>query len=270
MGSARRVLGTMELDCSVGAVYVPPFGKSLYGPTPNAARPPPAAAPSDEYTRTKRPMVTGTSVLAIRFKDGVVVAADTLASYGSLARYRDVRRMEEVSGTLVAGGGDYSDLQEVLEMSHFLSCEDYWADDGNRLTPQELHSYLARVLYQRRSKMDPLWNELIVAGVGEDGTPFLGQCDLHGTSFQDNTLATGYGAHIARPLLRERFSEDLDEDGAVAIIEECMKIMFYRDARTINNIQVARVKKDNVSISEPYSLPTYWMHGEAINRDGAF
>ena len=66
-------------------------------------------------------MVTGTSVLAIRFKDGVVVAADTLASYGSLARYRDVRRMEEVSGTLVAGGGDYSDLQEVLEMSHFLS-----------------------------------------------------------------------------------------------------------------------------------------------------
>lgn len=38
-------------------------------------------------------MVTGTSVLGIKFKDGIMLAADTLASYGSLAQIRDMKRL---------------------------------------------------------------------------------------------------------------------------------------------------------------------------------
>ena len=40
----------------------------------------------DPMKRTQQPIVTGTSVLGIKYKDGVMLAADTLASYGSLAR----------------------------------------------------------------------------------------------------------------------------------------------------------------------------------------
>ena len=41
---------------------------------------------------TMQPIVTGTSVLGIKTKHGVVIAADTLGSYGSLARFRDIKR----------------------------------------------------------------------------------------------------------------------------------------------------------------------------------
>lgn len=43
------------------------------------------------------PSVTGTSVLGLRFKDGVVIAADKLGSYGSMARFRDLSRILKVS-----------------------------------------------------------------------------------------------------------------------------------------------------------------------------
>src|SRR5690348_3383194 len=43
---------------------------------------------------------------------------------------------------------------------------------------------------------------------------FLGQVDLYGTAFQDTTLATGYGAHIARPLMRKAYRPDLSEEEA--------------------------------------------------------
>jgi hypothetical protein len=40
------------------------------------------------------PYVTGTSVLALKYKDGVLMACDTLASYGSTKRYKSVERMK--------------------------------------------------------------------------------------------------------------------------------------------------------------------------------
>lgn len=37
-----------------------------------------------------------------------------------------------------------------------------------------------------------------------------------------------------------------------------MKVLLYRDCRTLNNIQLSNVTKDGVEISEPYKLQTQW------------
>jgi 20S proteasome alpha/beta subunit len=51
-------------------------------------------------------------VLAVKYKDGVVIAADNLASYGSLARFTDVKRLKKFNRKAVVGfGGDVSDMQ---------------------------------------------------------------------------------------------------------------------------------------------------------------
>jgi len=55
----------------------------------------------------------------MKFKGGVIVAADTLGSYGSMAMFRDVDRLIKVNNTTVLGaGGDIADfqyLQHVIE-----------------------------------------------------------------------------------------------------------------------------------------------------------
>ena len=43
------------------------------------------------------PSVTGTSVLGVKFNGGVVIAADKLGSYGSMARFRDLSRILKAS-----------------------------------------------------------------------------------------------------------------------------------------------------------------------------
>jgi len=40
-------------------------------------------------------------------------------------------------------------------------------------------------MYNRRGKMDPLWNSLVVGGVEADGTPFLGTVGMIGTHYTD-------------------------------------------------------------------------------------
>merc|ERR1712054_338953 len=64
---------------------------------------------------TQQPLVTGTSVLAVKYKDGVVIAADNLGSYGSFARFTDVQRQQEVPP--VSGQPPHVSLQDALPPS---------------------------------------------------------------------------------------------------------------------------------------------------------
>jgi len=226
------------------------FGGKTYTPAP---------APKK---KTQDPIVTGTSILGIKYKDGVMMAADTLASYGSLARFREIQRVFPVGKqTLIGGGGEYSDFQYVLKTLDELITSDEITDDGSSLPPAAIHSYLTRVLYNRRNKFDPLWGSYVIAGF-RDGKSFLGVSDLQGTSYQDDTIATGFGNHLARPLLRNEFRKDMSKDDAKKLLETCMRVLFYRDARSLNRIQIATITAEGAFISDPYELSTDWSVGE--------
>jgi len=65
----------------------------------------------------RNPSTSGTSVLAIKYNGGVVFAADTLGSYGSLARYRNCERLLKVNeSTMIGCMGDYADFQHLKNM----------------------------------------------------------------------------------------------------------------------------------------------------------
>lgn len=66
-----------------------------------------------------------------------------------------------------------------------------------------------------------------------------------GTTYTAPTLATGFGAHIAQPLLREAVENKagidlkgplLTGEEAEKVLDDCMKVLFYRDARSINKV----------------------------------
>lgn len=114
-------------------------------------------------THTTSPIVTGTTVLAIKYNEGVMMAADTLASYGSLARYKDVRRIQKVGEhCLIGASGEMSDFQSLQEMLVNMHQEDVNSDDGYTKTPSEYFHYLRAIMYQRRNKFNPLWNQLLL------------------------------------------------------------------------------------------------------------
>jgi len=167
------------------------------------------------------------------------------ASFGSLARFKDVQRIFSVGdNTVIAYSGDVSDAQHieylldslmyhtllplffslVVPLTILRIRESHHQDDHlpNALT---IHNYLTRTMYNRRTKLDPLWNALLVAGVVPpsdtpltplpsslapqdavapekaaptgnpskdklDGSLFLGYVDLYGTTFSGPHIAT--------------------------------------------------------------------------------
>jgi len=215
-------------------------------------------------------MVTGGSVVALKYAGGVLVAADTLAAYGSLARFEGVSRMQSVGiggDTLLAAGGDISDYQQMLKMIETKANEEYAIDDGATMPPSALHHWLTRVMYQRRSKMDPLWNSIIVAGF-RNSKSYLGTTDLYGTMYEDNFVATGLGAHMALPLLRKYWREDITEEEARKLLIDCMRVLFYRDTRASAMLTIGKTDASGSSVGEPFMVDTYWEHPEFVKGGG--
>jgi 20S proteasome subunit beta 7 len=243
-----------------------------------------ATATSGRREHTTRPMVTGTSVVGLVYQGGVLLAADTLLSYGSMAKSQNAQRLHSIGGSVVVGAsGEYSDytkLLRVLEEKHLAETRTGLMEDGQtEVTAESTWNYLRMLFYSKRNKMNPYWNDVLVAGFTNvkegsadnlDGTPsqpFLGMVDKIGTTVSDNTLATGFGAWLALPLLREKWRPDLTEREARALLEDCMKVLFLRDCRASPQIQLAKVTQAEdgsvVSvISDPYILETQWDSAE--------
>ncbi|CAO3607828.1 unnamed protein product [Cunninghamella blakesleeana] len=196
-------------------------------------------------TRTQQPMITGTSIIAFKYKDGIMMGSDMLGSYGSLAN-------------------------SVIYNVYILARE-HCADDGHVLGTKNIYEYLWRVMYNRRSKFNPLWNSLVIGGI-DKGEKFLGYVDLRGTTYKTPTIATGFGSHLAQPILRKRVEgreDEITEEEAIEILNDCLRVLFYRDARSLNKIQRGKITEAGLDISEPYTLETEWSFAESIRGYGA-
>eukprot|EP01084_Bolivina_argentea_P067141 122345_1 len=212
-------------------------------------------------THTTRPIVTGTSVIALRTNSFVIMAADTLGSYGSLARFHNMKRIISVGdNTILGAGGEISDFQKIEEYLENLEEENFCYDDGVSLTAPEIHSYLTRVCYNRRSRVDPFYNQIAIGGI-VNNRPYLGYTDLFGTTFVDNYVATGFGAHFGYPLLRKGYEDlgaDMTINDAKKLLADIMRVLFYRDCKTIYIITFGIIDKSGVQINDPISIKTDW------------
>eukprot|EP00095_Tigriopus_kingsejongensis_P007445 maker-scaffold403_size186359-snap-gene-0.51 protein:Tk07445 transcript:maker-scaffold403_size186359-snap-gene-0.51-mRNA-1 annotation:"hypothetical protein DAPPUDRAFT_99667" len=224
--------------------------------------------PGNFKQHSQYPITTGSSVFGIRYKDGVVLAADTLGSYGSLARYPDIRRVIRVNETtVVACSGDFADFQFLQEVIHQKQVDEDITGGGVTMKPEALHCWITRFLYNKRSKFDPLWTTVIVGGM-QDDKPFLGYCNYIGVAFKDDTIATGIGMDLAVPIMREatekKKASELTLEEAKEIIRKCVAVCFLRDCRSSPRYNMAVVNQDGAVVEEPVVIETNWEYAKII------
>ncbi|GCC39156.1 hypothetical protein chiPu_0022730, partial [Chiloscyllium punctatum] len=59
--------------------------------------------------------------------------------------------------------------------------------------------------------------------------------DKLGVAYEASTVATGFGAYLAQPLMREvAEKQQISKDEGRQLIERCLKVLYYRDARSYN------------------------------------
>lgn len=96
------------------------------------------------------------------------------------------------------------------------------------------------------------------------GKPYLGYTDKLGASYVNNVIATGYGNYLAMPLLREETDkrkesgQPLTEAEAIALIQKCLQVLYYRDARSFNQYTISVINEQGTRVEGPFKLTTNW------------
>jgi len=208
-----------------------------------------------------QPITTVSSVLGIRFDGGVVVAGDIAGNYGRMQMFTNCPRIIKVhENCLVACTGDYADFQYLRDIIEDVIIDDERHQDGFQLKPRSIHTWLSRVLYNRRNKFDPLWTNFLVAGI-QDGKTFLGYTDKLGTAFETEYFATGFGNYLATGMLREAAEtkgDKLTKEEAVELMKKCLRVLYYRDALAYNRYQIGIVSAEGAHILGPFQLDSDW------------
>ena len=167
----------------------------------------------------------GTTVLALRFDDGVIVAGDRRATEGFQIAHRSIEKVfaaDDMSAVAIAGAAG-----PAVEMVRLFQTEleHYEKVEGERLTLEGKANKLSQMI---RANLPAAMQGLAVVPLfaGYDESRHQGRIfkyDITGGRYEeDDYHATGSGGKDARSSLKKRFRDDLARDEAVKVAIEAL------------------------------------------------
>jgi len=183
---------------------------------------------------------TGTTILGIVCKDGIVMASDSRVSMGhSIIIEKDMEKVYPLNDYLVfAGCGSATEAQKIGKL---LTAELKLKELKSRSRPSVQQS--AGLL----SNIQAMESAFILAGFDEDGTASL--YDITGgflRKVKDYTASIGSGMPYALGLLERQYKPGLSVKEGVELAKETLKSSMARDMGSGNGIHIFTVTKSGI------------------------
>ena len=186
-------------------------------------------------------MIPGSSAVAIKCKDGVVLGGDRRATWGYTVINKSTQKVFKITDHigLAAYGliGDFQILVKILRAQANL----YELDASERINTQSLAKLVSNFLYSR--KMMPLLTNLVVAGVDKDG-PKLYTLDAIGSLMPDDYAAAGTGMLLSYGILEAEYKPDMTMAEGEKLVEKAIRNAIKRDAMSGNGIDLLIITKE--------------------------
>jgi proteasome beta subunit len=187
---------------------------------------------------------TGATVVGIKCSDGVVVATDSLITWGThILSEKGVKAFKLTDTIVLASAGLTSDYQMLVNRLQ-AQIKLYELNQKKDITVKALSKMIANTLYSRR--MAPLFVQTVVVGVDANG-PQLFTLDMGGSLMPDEFTAAGSGTATAYGVLEDGFKPDLTVKEAEVIAINAVKAGIARDAQSGGDVRVMSVTESGVA-----------------------
>ena len=171
------------------------------------------------------PTSHATTVVAVRYRDGVVMAGDRRATMGNIISHRSIEKVfpaDRHSGVAIAGAA--GPAMEMVKLFQ-LQLEHYEKVEGSALSLEGKANQLAQMV---RSHLPAAMQGLAVVPLfaGYDtarGAGRLFQYDMTGGRYEETNFATtGSGGMLASTVIKVGFADDRPRDTAVDLVIDAL------------------------------------------------
>lgn len=205
---------------------------------------------------------TGTTILGIVCKDGVVMASDRQVTLGhSIAYDKRFQKLNQVNEYILIGfAGQVSGAQRITKV---LPAELKLKElrSKSRPTVKQAASLLSTMTYSgiRQPSMIPDIVEIFVGGVNENNTTGLYEVSADGALIEiDEYASTGSGMPYVLGLLERQYKKNMTIKEGVELAKEALKSSTQRDVYSGYGIDVFTITKDGIKkVVSQEILPDY-------------
>lgn len=194
---------------------------------------------------------TGTTIVGVVFKDGVVLGADTRATGGPIVCDKNCEKIHHIAPNIYCcGAGTAADTEQVTGMvSSALELHRYATGRTTRVI--SALSQLKAHLSQYRGQVSAA---LVLGGVDLLG-PHLHTVYPHGSTDTLPFATMGSGSLAAMSVFESSFREGMEKEEAVELVASAIKAGIFNDLGSGSNVDVCIITQDGAEMRRNMETP---------------
>ncbi|ODQ77310.1 hypothetical protein BABINDRAFT_163577 [Babjeviella inositovora NRRL Y-12698] len=208
----------------------------------------------------------GTTTLAFRFKEGIVVAVDSRATAGNWIASQTVKKVIEINpfllGTMAGGAADCQYWETWLGTQ----CRLHELREKERISVAAASKILSNLVYLYKGM--GLSMGTMVCGYTKKEGPTIYYVDSDGTRLKGDLFCVGSGQTFAYGVLDASYHWDLSVDEALELGKRSILAATHRDAYSGGSINLFHVTEQGWVFHGNYDVgPLFW---ETKAQEGSF
>ncbi|KAJ2801606.1 proteasome core particle subunit beta 2 [Coemansia guatemalensis] len=206
---------------------------------------------SDKGYNLPRATKTGTTIVGIIYKDGVILGADTRATNGPIVSDKNCRKIHYLAPNMYCcGAGTAADTDSTTNMiSSQLALHSL--NTGREARVVTAMTMLKQYLFRYQGHVGAA---LVLGGYDTSG-PHLFTIHPHGSTSELPFTTMGSGSLAAMSVFESRWRSGLSRDEGVELVKDAIEAGIFNDLGSGSNVDVCVITRGNVEYLRGYSTP---------------
>jgi len=182
---------------------------------------------------------TGTTIVGVLFKDGVVLGADTRATEGSIVADKNCEKIHKISKNIYCcGAGTSADTENVTGLISS-QLELHRLATGAEPRVITACTRLKQRLFQYQGHVSAA---LVLGGIDSTGS-HLYTVYPHGSTDKLPFATMGSGSLAAMAIFENKYKDDMEEKEAIELVNEAVQAGIFNDLGSGSNVDIRVISK---------------------------
>lgn len=187
-------------------------------------------------------MKTGTTTIAFKIKDGVIMATDNRATMGFFVANKNSQKLHQIQENIyITIAGSVADAQYLIELLR-AETEIYKLRNDKPIGVNATAKLLQNILYNKKGFYQV---GHIIGGYSEKEGPKVYDLGGYGSILEEDYTSEGSGSTFAYGVLETEWKDGLDKEAGIKLAAKAVKSAIIRDIASGNGIDVVVISKGN-------------------------